>query len=67
VKEYFTDQSNDETPKELQKNFESEETLCVLTMLHHILFEIQKTNLELQKESIRAVNLYQIITTSNVT
>ncbi|CAF4928632.1 unnamed protein product, partial [Rotaria socialis] len=62
VKEYFTDQSNRETPKELEKNFQSEETLCILTFLHHILFEIQKTNLELQKKSITAIDLYRIIT-----
>ena len=30
--------------------------------MHHVLFEIQKTNLELQKEFITAINLYRIIT-----
>ena len=62
VKDYFVDQSNDEIPKELEKYFQSEETLCVLTFLHHVLFEIQKTNLELQKEFITAIDLYRIIT-----
>ena len=62
VKDYFIDQSNDEIPKELEKYFQSEETLCVLTFLHHVLFEIPKTNLELQKEFITAIDLYRIIT-----
>ena len=54
--------SNDATPKELEKHFQSEETLCVLTFLHHVSLEIQRTNLELQKESITAIELYRIIT-----
>ena len=62
VKDYFINQSNDEIPTELEKYFQSEETLCVLTFLHHVLFEIQKTNLELQKEFITAIDLYRIIT-----
>lgn len=62
VKNYFTDQSNKEIPTELEKHFQSEETLCVLAFLHHVLFEIQKTNLELQKQSITAIDLYRIIT-----
>jgi hypothetical protein len=62
VKEYFTDQSNKETPKELENKFQSEETLCILTFLHHILFEIQKSALELQNESITAIDLYRITT-----
>ncbi|CAM4751259.1 unnamed protein product [Rotaria magnacalcarata] len=61
VKNYFTDQLNKEIPKELEKHFQSEETLCVLPFLH-VLFEIQKTNLELQKECITAIDLYRIIT-----
>ena len=42
--------------------FQCEQTLCLLTFLHHILFEIQKSNLELQKEFITARHLYRIIT-----
>jgi hypothetical protein len=63
VKDYFTDQSKEDIPQELEHFFQCEETLCVLTFLHHILFEIQKANLELQKESITAIDLYRIITT----
>ena len=43
--------------------FESEETLCVLMFLHHTLFEIQKANLDLQKEATTAVDLQRIIST----
>jgi hypothetical protein len=63
VKDYFIDQSKEDIPQELEHFFQCEETLCVLTFLHHILFEIQKANLELQKESITAIDLYRIITT----
>ncbi|CAF2145677.1 unnamed protein product [Rotaria magnacalcarata] len=62
VKSYFSDQLNKEIPKELENHFQSEETLCVLSFLHHVLFEIQKTNLELQKECITAIDSYRIIT-----
>ena len=62
VKDYFTHPSNKGIPAELKKNFESEETLCVLTFLQHVLFEIQKSNLELQKEFVTAVDLHRIIT-----
>ena len=63
VKDYFTDESNKKIPGELKEIFESEETLCVLMFLHHILFEIQKTNLELQRECVTAVDLHRIIST----
>ncbi|CAF3694557.1 unnamed protein product [Rotaria socialis] len=61
VKNYFTDQLNKEIPKELEKHYQSEETLCVLSFLHHVLFEIQKPNLELQKKCITAIDLNRII------
>lgn len=63
VKDYFTDQSNKQIPIELKKTFESSETLCVLAFLHHVLFEIRKANLELQKSSVTAIDLHRIIST----
>jgi hypothetical protein len=61
VKKYFLDQ-HDTCPLEIKRFFELEEVTCVLSFLQHILFELHKKNLELQRSYTTAVDLYRIIT-----
>ncbi|CAF1150096.1 unnamed protein product [Adineta steineri] len=60
IKKYFLEQTN--CPIEIKNFFEREETPCVLSFVQHILFEIHKKNLELQRSYTTLVDLYRIIT-----
>ncbi len=60
VKDYFLSRDGD-CPKELEEFFSSEEGHCVLSFLENTLFIIQKSNLKLQRHSLAAVSLHQII------
>ncbi|CAF3205487.1 unnamed protein product [Rotaria sp. Silwood2] len=60
VKKYFLEQKN--YPLEIKQLFERDEVPCILSFLQHILFEIHKKNLELQRYYTIAVDLFRIIT-----
>ncbi|CAF1396996.1 unnamed protein product [Rotaria sp. Silwood1] len=61
IKKYFLEQ-HDNCPLELKKFFELDEATCILSFLQHVLFELHKKNLELQRNYTTAVDLFRIIT-----
>ena len=65
VKQYFFDQ-HDDCPLEIKQFFEREEVTCILSFLQHVLFELNKKNLELQRYYTTAMDLYRIITSIKV-
>ncbi len=60
-KKYFLEQHNN-CPLELKNFFELDESTYVLNFLQHVLFEIHKKNLELQRSYTTAIDLFRIIT-----
>ncbi len=61
VKKYFIEQQEN-CPLEIKQFFQRDEVPCVLSFLQHVLFEIHKKNLELQRSYTTLVDLYRIIT-----
>jgi hypothetical protein len=65
IKKYFLD-LHDSCPLEIKTFFEREDVTCILSFLQHVLFELHKKNLELQRYYTTAVDIYRIITSIKV-